>query len=225
MNKAIILQHCSSASNWMGSAQWAGVFYDMLRLTQQRHAAYARAHHFDYWCIYGDVHGEMWPGAWGKIWMVLDAFERGYEYAVWIDTDAAIMDFETDLRDALPEGKDIGAVIHDPNKAPFLKANNVPKHMNVGVLYVRNTPESVAFFTKWRDSFPGDPRWMEQGIFNNMAQDNPIVCAVDDRWNATVGVNMVDKPAVKGWHGIQPAEARLNLMREELAEDFIRFRV
>lgn len=225
MNNAIILQQCSSASNWMGAPQWAGVFYDMLRLTNQRHAAYARAHKFDYWCIYGDIHGEKWPGAWGKIYLLLDAFERGYEYAVWLDTDAAIMDFETDLRAALPDGVLIGAAVHDPARSEYLAKCLVPKHMNVGVLYMKNDPRTVDFLTKWRDSFPGHPRWCEQGSFNDIAQDNPIVAPVDDRWNATIGVNEVDNPVVLGWHGVQPAEKRLGMMRSKLYNDFLDFRV
>jgi hypothetical protein len=157
--------------------------------------------------------------------MVLDAFAAGYKYAVWIDTDAAVMDFDADLRNALPEGALIGAVEHDPARSPYLAKFKVPRHKNVGVLYVKNTPETVKFFENWRDSYPGDDRWFEQGIFNQLSEGNPIVASVDDKWNATINVNMVDKPVVLGWHGIQPAEKRLAMMKKELEHDFLMFRV
>jgi hypothetical protein len=226
MNNAVIIQQCLSSGGYTGN--WSGIFYDMLRLTQQRHAAYARAHGFDYWCIMGDVHPGKQGGAWDKIALVLDALRRGYEYIVWLDTDAAVMDFEADLRDALPDGACVGAVVHDPARSPFLRQNQVPRHQNVGVLYVRNDPRSVKFFEDWLAAWPGLPgleRWAEQGVFNKLAEDVDFVVGVDDKYNATVEVNMVDHPVVKGWHGVMPPERRLAMMRGELQNDFIFFRV
>jgi hypothetical protein len=223
MNTAVILQQCLSIGAY--NNPWSGIFYDMLRLTQQRHAAYARAHGFDYIVNFGDVHPGKKFGAWDKIQLVLDALRRGYDYVVWLDTDAAIMDFEVDLRDALPADALIGAVEHDPDRSPFLKLNQVPRHKNVGVLYVRNTPASVKFFEEWLSTWPGVERWAEQGAFNLLAERDGIVCAVEDRWNATVNANEVVNPAVKGWHGVMPPEKRLAMMSAELADDFIKFRV
>lgn len=223
MNKAIIIQQCLSSGGYTG--KWSGIFYDMLRLTQQRHAAYARAHGFDYWCMYGDIHPGKQGGAWDKVQLVLDALRRGYEYVVWLDTDAAIVDMSADLRNALPEGALIGAVEHDPARSPFLRQNQVPKHKNVGVLYVRNAPETIEFFAAWLASWPGVERWAEQGAFNELSAGKPFVVAVNDRYNATVEVNMVGAPVVKGWHGVMPPEKRLALMRAELEQDFIKFRV
>lgn len=223
MNKAVIIQQCLSSGGYTGS--WSGIFYDMLRLTQQRHAAYARAHGFDYWCIYGDVHAGKQGGAWDKVQLILDALHRGYEYIVWLDTDAAIVDFEADLRDALPEGALIGAVQHDPDRSAYLKANSVPRHHNVGVLYVRNDPRTIDFFEKWLASWPGVERWAEQGAFNDLATATGCVVTVDDRYNATINVNETPQTIVQGWHGIMPPEKRLNMMASALADDFIKFRV
>lgn len=223
MNDAIILQHCLSTNAWTG--KWAGIFYDQLRLTMARHSAYARAHHFDYAVHMGDIHAEQSHGAWGKIWLLLDAMQRGYEYAVWLDTDAAVMNFSADLRHALPEGALIGAVIHDPDRSPFLKSLGVPRHYNVGVLYVRNDPRTVDFLTAWANTYPGHERWAEQGVFNQMAEGNPHICAVDDRWNSTINVNEIDDPVVRGWHGIMPPEHRLEMMVTALSYDYAQFRV
>lgn len=223
MNNAVIIQQCLSTGDYTG--KWSGIFYDQLRLTAPRHAAYARAHRMDYWCIYGDVHPGKQGGAWDKIQLVIDALKRGYEHAFWLDTDAAVMDFEADLRDALPADGLIGAVIHDPERSAYLRQNNVPRHHNVGALYVRNSEATLRFFEDWLAAWPGVERWAEQGAFNQLAAERGIVCAVDDRYNATVNVNECAKPTVKGWHGIMPPEQRLALMQRELADDFINFRV
>jgi len=199
------------------------VFQDMMRLTIQRHMAYARAHRMDYWSINGEIHPELYPGGWGKIWLIKDALDRGYEYISWIDADAAIFDFEADLRDALKDKPfDIGACVHD---ADWFKELHIPKHMNVGVLYVRASDRSIKFINEWLASYPGDKRWMEQGAFNDMAENNKVVGVVDDKWNATVNVNMVDKLVVKGYHGVQPLINRFGLMRADMLEDHINFRI
>lgn len=226
MNNAILIQHCLSSNSW--TRKWAGIFYDQLRLTQPRHMAYARAHSMDYWSIFGDIHPEMAMGAWGKIWLLSDALARGYEYAIWLDTDAAIMNLDCDLRDALPADKYIGVVEHNPARSAYLRTNQVPAHLNVGVLYVRNSDLTRQFLAAWLESFPGDGRWMEQGAFNDLARDPvyaPLVSAVDDTWNATVNVNPVNDPNVQGWHGVMPPEKRLEMMKNALRDDFLKFRV
>ena len=225
MNNAIIVQTCWSVDN--RQVIWQGCYYETLRLTLMRHSAYARAQKFDYWIKMGDIHPEYMTGAWSKCFLILEALEAGYQDVVYIDTDAAVMDFETDLRSALPEGKFIGAVLHTPDKSEFLKVNNVPPHYNVGVLYFRNSPRTIEFVKAWIATYPGKERWLEQGSFNDMVTGEyaDMFHQVDDRFNATVNVNMTDKPAVKGWHGIMTVANRLAVMTEELADDFIKFRV
>jgi len=223
MNNAILIQHCLSTNAATGN--WSGIFNDMLRLTQQRHLSYTRAHKFDYWAMFGDIHPEMFPGAWGKVWLTLSALRYGYEYAVWFDTDAAVTDMSRDLRDALPAGKFIGAVKHD---AEWLRKLDVKPHFNVGVLYVRNSPLSIEFFEDWLKAYPGPERWMDQGAFNVLIESEKyrdLFSQVDDTWNATINVNMVAKPAVSGWHGVMPPEARLEIMRQTFKDDFLKFRV
>ena len=201
-------------------ASWGdSVFQDMMRLAYQRHAAYSRAHDFDYWHINGNVRPDTFPGGWDKIYLIKSAMDR-YKYVVWIDADAAIFDFEADLRDALKDKPfDIGACIHD---APWFKENGMEAHMNVGVLYVRTTDKSKKFMDDWFATYPGDRRWQEQGAFNELANGNDLVGAVEDKWNSTVNVNLVKDLVVKGYHG---APARFNLMKQDMLEDHIIFRV
>lgn len=211
MRDAVIIQ-----SSWGDS-----VFHDMMRLSYQRHAAYARAQDFDYWHINGHFHPESYPGGWDKVHLIKLAMEQ-YSHIVWIDADAAIFDFETNLRDALKDKPfDIGACIHD---APHFKEQGMGRHMNVGVMYVRNTERSRKFIDEWLSLFPGERRWQEQGVFNKLIKDNDVVGQVEDKWNATVNVNEVDNPVVKGWHGLERMNRFYN-MKADMITDHIRFRV
>jgi hypothetical protein len=225
-NDALILQTAFSANPRDKYSVPAGLFWDMLRLCFPRHAAYARAHCFDYWPIFGDIHPEHpQPGGWSKIHLIKDALEVGYEYIAYIDTDAVIWNMDCDLRDALPEGASIGAVMHDPATSPYLQSVGAPAHYNVGVLYVRNGPGVIDFFDSWIATYPGHSRWLEQGSFNELVVDNPLFTAVDDTWNATVNVNMVARPNVYAWHGVFPYQSRLVAMQNALRDDHLRFRV
>ncbi len=216
-NNAVIIQNVYSNS----------CFSDMLRLCIQRHMAYSNAYKMDYWALQGGMQRDMLPeaGAWGKVKLMKMALDDGYDYVFWIDADAAIMDFGTDLRDSVKDIH-IGACVHDPAKSAYLKSLNIERHINVGVMYLRNTEETRSFIQKWYDSYPGVVRWAEQGSFNILMKENPgIVTEIDDKWNATVNVNMVEKPVVKGYHGVVPYINRFNLMRADCIEDHIIYRV
>jgi len=209
-NNAVILQAVSNPTT-------TPVFHDMLRLTMQRHAAYALSHNMDYLVHFGTYSERgVYTGSWDKIKLLQEAMERGYEYAFWVDADAAIIDFDDDLRDAFTNGF-IGCCEHN--------ANGIPAHLNVGVTFVKNSEETLKFLGDWWDSFPGDPRWLEQGAFNDLAKKYPdLVFKMDDKYNATVNVNMCDNPVVMGWHGIHP-NSRFAQMRKTLQQDFIKFKV
>jgi len=203
-----------------------GPFADMLRLTYQRHAAYAWAHNMEYIAWAGSLKPELWPGGWGKIWLMRLMLEQGYEHVFWVDTDAAIVDGECDLRDGLPDGALIGAAEHYAES--WFPALDIPRHYNVGVLFLRNDPRTVEFLDDWLGRYPGHPRWLEQGAFNEMVKEDKykdIFTPLDARYNATFNVNMVEHPAIMAWHGVMPESKRYNMMREVFKDDFIKFRV
>lgn len=210
MNNAVILQQCNTEGDLSKQA---------LRLIFPRHSTYVNAHRMDYIARMGDVAKDQLRGAWHKIYMLRDALMQGYEYAFWIDNDAALWDFNTDLRTAFDGNTgSIGACVHD--------ANGIPRHLNVGVLFVKNTPEALQFLNEWIAEYPGDVQWMEQGSFNKLAEKYPdIVFQMDDKFNATVNVNMVPNPVIYGWHGVNPWENRLDMMKAALREDYINYRV
>ena len=195
-------------------------FVDMNRLTYQRHLAYCASHGFDFWNIYGNPEPHKTPGGWDKIFHIKRALADGYEFVAWIDTDAAIVG-DVSLTEALPKTANLGGCWH-PGNSEF----DIPGHINVGVLYFRNTEETRSFVNTWEASWPApDPRWQEQGVFNDLAKSSGIVSQIDNRWNSTLNVNESPEPVVKAWHGVGPLTRRLEMMRTEFREDYLKYRV
>ena len=194
MNNAIILQQVYSQSPYA----------NMLRLSFARHMDYALRHSFDFQCQMTDItkdhpmcllNGQPAPfGAWAKLFIIRDALKAGYEYVCWVDADALIFDMATDLRDAFKEFDHIGACQHP----------GPPPHLNVGVVYYRNTQPTRDFVDTWIEHYGRKDldNWMEQGVFNRLTAETGIVARIDDKWNAThfAGTD-VAHPVVIGYHG------------------------
>lgn len=221
MKNGLIITHAMSSDE----------FSDMLRLSHQRHAAYARAFGFDFWAIYGDVateHVEYQRGGWSKIELVRRGLAQGYQDVVWLDADAAIVNGQVDLRDALKQtGGLIGCVRH---YAPWFAAQGIPEHYNSGVMYFKSDPLTMAFIQEWAGTYETaiKDRWLEQGAFNRLITEKGYQGAfteVPARWNATVNVNPAPDEVVRGWHGVQPYARRLDMMRQTLRDDWWKFRV
>jgi hypothetical protein len=212
MNNAVLIQQV-----WIGSYPngfGSGSYEPMMELTKERNEAYCRKHNFDYVYKLG-VDGlrcnDIDAGCWTKIELIQQTIEQGYEYIVWLDPDALIADMETDLRLGCIDG--IGACWH---RIPQLN------HWNVGVLFIKNTPEVKTFIDEWLSAYPG-PRdgWNEQGVFNKMAMKSRVVQTISDRWNATLNYSFVPDAVVIGYHGNGDAAKRLAMMKgtlEKLAQ-------
>ncbi len=196
MKKAILLQQAS------------GEHVALLDLIRSHHARYAERHRMEYRCVYGLQQAERAP-VWDKILLILNALreEPPVEWLFWVDSDAIIMDFNRDLREALCDHGELGMVIH-PN----------PYHFNAGALYMRNTPRLIGYFEKVWAKWPINHGWEEQESMNRVLLDEwfdgfqPLPAA----WNSTYGVNEADRPVVRAWHGLNPIEKRIRLMRETL---------
>lgn len=195
MNDAIILQQVYSQSPYA----------NMLRLSFPRHMDYALKWRFDFQCQASDMirdipmcifNGALTPmGAWAKLFVIRDALKAGYEYVCWIDADALIFDMDTDLREALKEFDHIGACQHP----------GPPVHLNVGVMYFRNTEQTRDFVERWTGYYKRSSElnnWFEQGVFNQLGAETGITKRIHDKWNATrfAGTN-VPNPVVIGYHG------------------------
>ena len=224
INDSALLQHVYA--NYAGPFMIpSGCFNNLLRMSYLRHSAYAIAHKMDYYNIQADSYPELLAegGAWAKVAMMKEALDKGYKYVFWVDADALIMDFSVDLRDAVKDCE-IGACIHDPDKSEWLKKNGILKHINIGVIYLKNTPGTKKFVDLWLAAYPGPERWADQGAFNKLMEEYPgVVKPIDDKWNATVKVNEVEKPVIKGYHGVPYAE-RYTMMKAETRYDPLIYR-
>lgn len=204
MNNAIILQQVYQDSEY---TKLAGEFIP-------RHLEYAKQHDFDYEFYYGNI-SQQWGGiengGWAKLGLILYAFSRGYEYVVWLDTDALIADTGADLRKAFPEDG-IGLVVH----------NGPPRHYNVGVMYCRNSESAKNFISYWLTWFPGPVGWRDQAMLNLLVQVNGlenVIKEIDPKYNSTrlAGCH-VERSVVEGFHGEGKPEERLRKMKEFTAK-------
>src|SRR5438105_720846 len=77
------------------------------------HAAYAKAWGWNYSPHVAKAGcGQPWAGHWSKHFRVKESLDKAQDGALvlYLDLDSLIVDFEHDLSEALPEGKDIGIV-------------------------------------------------------------------------------------------------------------------
>lgn len=192
-------------------------FFPFADLVAPLHEAACKRWGIHYWVNREDFAGyDPMRGSWEKILLVRDALGQGYEYVFWIDPDAYWYDAGVDLRDALAGGVQIGAVQHGP-----IPNTNVPRHLNVGALYFRNTPLVRTFVQEWLDGYDVYSKrpWLEQGYFNELAQSPKyagLVQRIDDRWNSTFLVNDAPNPVVKAFHSGLSARDKYNQMRASI---------
>lgn len=202
MNDAILLQHA-----FVGRPAQDD-FSPLAELTHQRNIDYCNQHGFDYDYLLGyrnPRYNDPFKGEWTKVEMVHDALKNNYKYVVWLDVDTVIKEMKVDLREGCPKG--IGVCWH-----------RIPQfnHWNTGAMYIQNSQAVKNFISEWLVQFPGEPPWMEQGIFNRMAMQSNVVQTISDRWNSTLNYSMVPDAVVLGYHGNGLPPARLELMKATL---------
>jgi hypothetical protein len=76
------------------------------------------------------------PEAWSKILFILELMNN-YDEIFWIDSDAIIIDFTTDLQDELLPETDLAWVYHSYENQ---------SHPNSGVMYIRVNSKTIKFF-------------------------------------------------------------------------------
>jgi ADP-heptose:LPS heptosyltransferase len=181
--KAVVIQQAS------------GIYTRMLDLTGDRHSTYAAKHDLTFWSVRGDVQFDR-PPVWNKVLLIQMALRAGFEFVVWLDADTLIVRPEVDVRAALPYGPPIG-MCRNP-----LPLGNQPWHYNAGVIFVRNTTESRAFFDAVWNGGPVAHPWQEQARMNELSHKfTDTIQPVDGRWNSTKGVNPAPDPVILAWHG------------------------
>lgn len=182
-------------------------FHDMLAATWLQHSAYAQRHGFDFWALDG------WHGGaigWARLRVMRQAFDLGYEFVVYLDADAVIVDTAVDLRAALPADAHLGAIYYDYRDVP----GGQPDHWQIGVLYARNTSMTRAFLDTILQHEPAPylplPVWWqdpgsEQRVFNALAPE--WMTRLDYRWNVIAGYEHGVEPVVLHLAGPRPGRA------------------
>lgn len=147
---------------------------------------------------------------WNKIRLLFQAFETGFDLAIWLDADTLVVDPLVSLRDAVGEFGTIGMVKHP-------KAwRDLPWHFNTGVIFARNLDATKAFLHEvWKRGDSEHP-WWEQNRVMEVLRDHPdAVQEIDRRWNSQPNCNPCEEPVIRAWHGLRN---RLASMTAELRE-------
>lgn len=123
--------------------------------SQQTKMTYCMRHGYDY-IDDESVYDKTRPIAWSKI-LLISKYLPKYDYVVWIDADAMIMDLSQKIEDKLQlmKGKDM-MVISDW------------KMINTGVIFVKNTPQVKEFLAVWyaQTDFLNSHNWEQDALVN-----------------------------------------------------------
>ena len=209
---AVIIQSCIPVF---------GKFDEALEWLKPIHGAYCKKWKFDYLASTDPVietDDENFSLSWNRIPLLRKALELGYEYAVWIDHDCVIVDFNTDLRDAFNEpGSEIMMCVH-----PGFPQAGLPSHFNAGVMMVHNSERTRNFLDLvWKNRYSGPP-WFEQDVMNRLFCDfdhMDLVGVMGDRYNSTPNANQVadDQVVIAAFHGLgtyNDVDVRLGYMKQ-----------
>jgi hypothetical protein len=95
------------------------------------------------------------PPSWHKIRVIERLFDQGYEFVLWIDADAAPVNYDPSPVDLIRDGKDLYLVKHT------IGGNEVP---NMGVFLIRNSQWSRQLLRQmWDQDRYIHHKWWENG--------------------------------------------------------------
>lgn len=193
--------------------QATGAYQALLQRALPHHLAYAEAHGFDYWPLFGEMRPTPWRHPyWEKAYLIRQAMRAGYAEIVAMDSDTLIVGQE-DVRLAVP-AEGVGAVWHARDDWNDKDAYD---HYNVGVLYVRNGARAQDFVAEWIDQGDNAHPWHDQHAFNAVAglsRYAGLVQQIPRRWHSTPPhfAAATEDTQVMAWHGGGSVEARLQAM-------------
>lgn len=180
----------------------------LLELTRPIHKQYCAKFGFEYWSVFGHLLNDRSPH-WNKIGLIQAAMERGADFVIWLDADCLIVDQTANLLDGMPIDGDIGMVVHRIE----------PQHFNSGAIYMKRTWMSWQFIKAvwnaydplnlfpWRDQ----AHWNDQSVIMRLNDSTSTIKEIDDRWNATSGINESPNPVVVSFHGSE-RDKRISMM-------------
>jgi hypothetical protein len=175
---------------------------DLTTLTMRR---YAKRHGFDF---IADTPGQFdRPPAWHRIQLIPSIFDRGYDYVMWIDTDARFLRFDENILNLVSSDKHLYLVEH---KYPPPQKTRVP---NTGVVLMQNCTwcreflESVWDMTQylnhpWRENAAA----IKKFGYNSLLDEGPhspdqsvlqYVQFLPEEWNFVPTLNDLKEPIIK----------------------------
>lgn len=197
------------------------------------HRAYAEQCHADYWRFDGVWKGSRHP-AWNRLPMFLDAFTRGYERVLWMDSDTLVVKPEVDVFEQSiysHEGRCVVGIGEEPGDeftVPFVMRRTAGgaywpadgadqyEQWNDGILLVNRSPLAASAIGElWsrRDAIPmpwHSPSMWELNWLLDYVKAHPAhVVQMDQRfnWQPFNGASPEQYAVIKAWHGI-PHEQR-----------------
>ena len=169
-----------------------GEYTQMLDISRQRHADYARRHGMEYVTFEGAVLPDWW-GGWDSVPLILDLVRRDDTGIVfYLDADTLIVG-DGNPREAL------GTYLIGMTRHP-----GPPEHYNSGMMLVRACAQTAALIQRVLDAGPGKRPWWEQTIFNQLLTEREWmgrVATLPHEWNSTAVLGHPERCIVRAWHG------------------------
>lgn len=167
------------------------------------------------------------PPAWHRVRLIPELFDRGYEFVLWTDADSVMLRQDVDILSEVRPDKDIYLVEHDH---PAFPTSKVP---NTGVMLVRNTAWSRAFFDRvWNATeYENHPWWENAAVIDILGYRNLLgtgayapdadimrhVQFIDEAWNHHPEISPPGRAIIRHYVGIENARRRLMMPRDAAA--------
>lgn len=154
-------------------------------------------------------------GDWYKVVMIQRLLKL-HDLVICLDADTMIHDTNFNLAIVENPPDTIGVVLfperHKDNGKLVYKS-----HYNVGALYIRNGERVNQFIENWLSKYPGNTKWYEQQVFNDIV--NETIYQLPNEYNHTSTAHPESNHIiVKGYHsGSSPVWMKKKKMEEDLS--------
>ena len=161
-------------------------------------------------------------GGWIKIEPLLALLEDGFDYVLWLDADTVVARTDIDIRNVTHGSVDLHMTWHNPAPRP----NGDPPHFNTGVMLIRASNWSRAFFTQVWEVGPLEHRWNDQATIHHALGFHEVldmgrnredvskhpIARLNLTWNSIPNVCTLADPVIWHYAGMEMG-ARIDAMR------------
>jgi hypothetical protein len=154
-------------------------------------------------------------GHWRKIDLLRRALKDGFRKALWIDSDAIIVDPNVNIFDAAGYGVAVCECFDSPT---------VPRHLNTGVILCTASPQVVSFLDLW-DKTPGIgvASWEDQNAFIELMRGRPyreLLTILPNRFNCVETHMEASEPVVRHFAGDPDRMEKMRIVAAEASERY-----